>query len=90
MFNVVHCVTECNFEEHHLCGYSNQWNPNVNWYVGGSLARDPQSNLPDDHTMNNERGNTLNSSTNFILYNNPASGMTHCDPSVPNRPTIFS
>uniref|UniRef100_A0A3B4ASY6 MAM domain-containing protein n=1 Tax=Periophthalmus magnuspinnatus TaxID=409849 RepID=A0A3B4ASY6_9GOBI len=31
------CI-ECNFEEHHLCGYSNSWNPNVNWYVGGSLA----------------------------------------------------
>ncbi|XP_056602993.1 MAM domain-containing protein 2-like isoform X4 [Triplophysa dalaica] len=53
-----YCV-ECNFEEHHLCGYSNQWNPNVNWYVGGSLARDPQSNLPDDHTMNNERGHYM-------------------------------
>ncbi|XP_016383327.1 MAM domain-containing protein 2-like [Sinocyclocheilus rhinocerous] len=53
-----YCI-ECNFEEHHLCGYSNQWNPNVNWYVGGSLARDPQSNLPDDHTMNNERGHYM-------------------------------
>ncbi|KAJ8414963.1 hypothetical protein AAFF_G00024860 [Aldrovandia affinis] len=53
-----YCV-ECNFEEHHLCGYSNQWNPNVNWYVGGSIARDPQSNLPDDHTMNNERGHYM-------------------------------
>ncbi|CAB1322371.1 unnamed protein product [Coregonus sp. 'balchen'] len=30
-----YCI-ECNFEEHHLCGYSNHWNPNVNWYVGGS------------------------------------------------------
>ncbi|KAG7236796.1 hypothetical protein INR49_000259 [Caranx melampygus] len=30
-----YCI-ECNFEEHHLCGYSNSWNPNVNWYVGGS------------------------------------------------------
>uniref|UniRef100_A0AAY4C702 MAM domain-containing protein n=1 Tax=Denticeps clupeoides TaxID=299321 RepID=A0AAY4C702_9TELE len=53
-----YCI-ECNFEEHHLCGYNNQWNPNVNWYVGGSLARDPQSNLPDDHTMNNERGHYM-------------------------------
>ncbi|XP_056314493.1 MAM domain-containing protein 2a isoform X1 [Danio aesculapii] len=50
---------ECNFEEHHLCGYSNQWNPNVNWYVGGSLVRDPRSNLPDDHTMNNGRGHYM-------------------------------
>ncbi|KAG5841246.1 hypothetical protein ANANG_G00197510 [Anguilla anguilla] len=53
-----YCI-DCNFEEHHLCGYSNQWNPNVNWYVGGSIARDPQSNLPDDHTMNNERGHYM-------------------------------
>uniref|UniRef100_A0A6Q2XFV1 MAM domain-containing protein n=1 Tax=Esox lucius TaxID=8010 RepID=A0A6Q2XFV1_ESOLU len=53
-----YCI-ECNFEEHHLCGYSNHWNPNVNWYVGGSLARDPQSNLPDDHTMNNQRGHYM-------------------------------
>ncbi|XP_041691847.1 MAM domain-containing protein 2 [Coregonus clupeaformis] len=53
-----YCI-ECNFEEHHLCGYSNHWNPNVNWYVGGSLARDPQSNLPDDHTMYNQRGHYM-------------------------------
>ena len=64
---VYYYVSECNFEEHHLCGYSNQWNPNVNWYVGGSLARDPQSNLPDDHTMNNQRG--MNEQNNiFMLY----------------------
>lgn len=25
---------ECDFEESHLCGYSNQWNANVNWFVG--------------------------------------------------------
>ncbi|XP_066567273.1 MAM domain-containing protein 2a isoform X2 [Amia ocellicauda] len=53
-----YCI-ECNFEEHHLCGYSNFWNPNVNWYVGGSSARDPQSNLPDDHTMSNQRGHYM-------------------------------
>ncbi|KAM6953989.1 MAM domain-containing protein 2a [Aplochiton taeniatus] len=53
-----YCI-ECNFEEHHLCGYGNQWNPNVNWYVGGSLARDPQSSLPDDHTMSNQRGHYM-------------------------------
>ncbi|KAM8866231.1 MAM domain-containing protein 2a isoform 1-T1 [Synchiropus picturatus] len=41
-----YCV-ECNFEEHHLCGYSNSWNPNVNWYVGG--MREPESNLLDNH-----------------------------------------
>ncbi|XP_033870376.2 MAM domain-containing protein 2-like [Acipenser ruthenus] len=53
-----YCV-ECNFEEHHLCGYMNYWNPNVNWYVGGSTIRGGQSNLPDDHTMNNERGHYM-------------------------------
>ncbi|KAL4623156.1 MAM domain-containing protein 2 isoform X2 [Arapaima gigas] len=53
-----YCI-ECNFEEHHLCGYNNHWNPNVNWYVGGSIARDPQSNLPDDHTLSNERGHYM-------------------------------
>ncbi|KAJ4926152.1 hypothetical protein JOQ06_008335 [Pogonophryne albipinna] len=26
---------DCDFEESHLCGYRNQWNANVNWYVGG-------------------------------------------------------
>lgn len=46
---------ECNFEEHHLCGYSNSWNPNVNWYVGGSVAQEPESNLPVNHT-NSQRG----------------------------------
>ncbi|XP_018615486.2 MAM domain-containing protein 2a isoform X2 [Scleropages formosus] len=53
-----YCI-ECNFEEHHLCGYSNHWNPNVNWYVGGSIARDPRSNLPDDHTLSNEGGHYM-------------------------------
>uniref|UniRef100_A0A4W4FRJ6 MAM domain-containing protein n=2 Tax=Electrophorus electricus TaxID=8005 RepID=A0A4W4FRJ6_ELEEL len=53
-----YCI-ECNFEEHHLCGYSNQWNPNVNWYVGARLAQDLQSDLPDDHTMNNEKGHYM-------------------------------
>nr|XP_015191896.1 PREDICTED: MAM domain-containing protein 2 isoform X1 [Lepisosteus oculatus] len=53
-----YCI-ECNFEEHHLCGYINIWNPNVNWYVGGSVARDSESNLPDDHTMSNQRGHYM-------------------------------
>uniref|UniRef100_A0A8C9XNZ5 MAM domain containing 2a n=1 Tax=Sander lucioperca TaxID=283035 RepID=A0A8C9XNZ5_SANLU len=50
------CI-ECNFEEHHLCGYSNSWNPNVNWYVGGSVAR--ESNLLLNHTTNNQRGHYM-------------------------------
>ncbi|TNN41506.1 MAM domain-containing protein 2 [Liparis tanakae] len=48
-----YCI-ECNFEEHHLCGYRNNWNPNVNWYVGGSVAR--EANLLSNHTNNNQRG----------------------------------
>lgn len=32
------CV-ECDFEETHLCGYRNQWNTNVNWYIGGVLVQ---------------------------------------------------
>ena len=32
---------ECDFEESHLCGYSNQWNANVNWYVGGGGGHEP-------------------------------------------------
>lgn len=56
----VYCfVLECNFEEDHLCGYQNLWNPNVNWLMGGSLTRDPQSNLLYDKTINNDRGKQL-------------------------------
>ncbi|XP_008282564.1 MAM domain-containing protein 2a [Stegastes partitus] len=51
-----YCI-ECNFEEHHLCGYSNSWNPNVNWYVGGSVAR--ESNLLENQTSNNQRGHYM-------------------------------
>ncbi|KAE8291538.1 MAM domain-containing protein 2 MAM domain-containing proteoglycan [Larimichthys crocea] len=53
-----YCI-ECNFEEHHLCGYSNSWNPNVNWYVGGSVNREPDFNLPGNHTNNNQRGHHM-------------------------------
>ncbi|XP_060893496.1 MAM domain-containing protein 2a isoform X1 [Labrus mixtus] len=49
-----YCI-ECNFEEHHLCGYSNSWNPNVNWYVGGSLTRDNQADL----NQTNNRGHYM-------------------------------
>ncbi|KAM9393781.1 MAM domain-containing protein 2a [Pholidichthys leucotaenia] len=51
-----YCI-ECNFEEHHLCGYSNSWNPNVNWYVGGIVAR--ESDLPENHTNYNQRGHYM-------------------------------
>nr|XP_057926117.1 MAM domain-containing protein 2a isoform X2 [Doryrhamphus excisus] len=45
---------DCDFEEHHLCGYSNIWNPNINWYVGGSSTAGPQSNL-FDHVSERKR-----------------------------------
>uniref|UniRef100_A0A8C5ENY6 MAM domain-containing protein n=1 Tax=Gouania willdenowi TaxID=441366 RepID=A0A8C5ENY6_GOUWI len=51
-----YCV-ECNFEEHHLCGYSNTWNPNVNWYVGGTVAR--ESDLPLNDTTEDQRGHYM-------------------------------
>lgn len=48
---------ECDFEESHLCGYSNQWNTNVNWYVGGGGgALLLHNNIPNDHTYNNKTG----------------------------------
>uniref|UniRef100_A0A3Q3WVL5 MAM domain-containing protein n=1 Tax=Mola mola TaxID=94237 RepID=A0A3Q3WVL5_MOLML len=53
-----YCI-ECNFEEHHLCGYSNSWNPNVNWYVGGSSASEPESSPPGNQTNNNQRGHHM-------------------------------
>ncbi|KAJ8402025.1 hypothetical protein AAFF_G00372600 [Aldrovandia affinis] len=38
-----YCI-ECNFEESHMCGYRNQWNPSVNWFMGGP-DRETKSNL---------------------------------------------
>ncbi|KAM9322348.1 MAM domain-containing protein 2-like [Pholidichthys leucotaenia] len=43
---------ECDFEESHLCGYSNQWNANVNWYVGGGGVHLLHNDMPADHTYN--------------------------------------
>ncbi|KAJ8347142.1 hypothetical protein SKAU_G00285430, partial [Synaphobranchus kaupii] len=37
-----YCI-ECKFEDPHMCGYRNQWNPNVNWYIGGP-NKETQSN----------------------------------------------
>ncbi|XP_047426075.1 MAM domain-containing protein 2-like [Mugil cephalus] len=50
---------ECNFEESHLCGYSNQWNANVNWYVGGGGLKLLHNNMPNDHTYNNKTGHFM-------------------------------
>jgi len=53
---LVFAIAECDFEENHLCGFVNRWNPNVNWFVGGGNIRNSQSILPKDHTLNNELG----------------------------------
>lgn len=50
---------ECDFEESHLCGYSNQWNANVNWYVGGGGGQLLHNNIPNDHTYNNKTGHLM-------------------------------
>ncbi|CAM4673483.1 MAM domain-containing protein 2 isoform X1 [Lepidochelys kempii] len=53
-----YCI-ECDFEENHLCGFMNQWNPNVNWFVGGGNVRNSQSIFPRDHTFNSELGHYM-------------------------------
>uniref|UniRef100_A0A3Q2E0A6 MAM domain containing 2 n=1 Tax=Cyprinodon variegatus TaxID=28743 RepID=A0A3Q2E0A6_CYPVA len=47
---------ECDFEEPLLCGYNNQWNVNVNWYVGGGGVQLVHNNMPKDHTYHNKTG----------------------------------
>ncbi|XP_069084931.1 MAM domain-containing protein 2 [Pleurodeles waltl] len=53
-----YCI-QCDFEENHLCGYMNRWNPNVNWFVGGGNIRNSQSVLPRDHTLNSKLGHYM-------------------------------
>ncbi|NXT25899.1 MAMC2 protein, partial [Syrrhaptes paradoxus] len=53
-----YCI-ECDFEENHLCGFVNRWNPNVNWFVGGGNIRNSQSILPKDHTLRSELGHYM-------------------------------
>lgn len=51
------CVSpDCDFEQPHLCGYKNQWNANVNWYVGGGKIQLLHNNMPYDHTYHNKTG----------------------------------
>ncbi|XP_034565034.1 MAM domain-containing protein 2-like isoform X1 [Notolabrus celidotus] len=50
---------DCDFEESHLCGYSNQWNANVNWYVGGGGGQLLHNDMPNDHTYNNKTGHLM-------------------------------
>uniref|UniRef100_A0A3Q3WTH4 MAM domain-containing protein n=1 Tax=Mola mola TaxID=94237 RepID=A0A3Q3WTH4_MOLML len=49
---------DCDFEESHLCGYSNQWNANVNWFVGGGGTQ-LFHNIPNDDTYNNKTGHLM-------------------------------
>ncbi|XP_067424960.1 MAM domain-containing protein 2 isoform X2 [Emydura macquarii macquarii] len=53
-----YCI-ECDFEENHLCGFMNRWNPNVNWFVGGGNIRNSQSIFPRDHTLKSELGHYM-------------------------------
>ncbi|XP_048188748.1 MAM domain-containing protein 2 isoform X2 [Perognathus longimembris pacificus] len=53
-----YCI-ECDFEENHLCGFVNRWNPNVNWFVGGGTSQNTHSNLPQDHTIKSELGHYM-------------------------------
>ncbi|KAJ6669568.1 hypothetical protein lerEdw1_000117, partial [Lerista edwardsae] len=53
-----YCI-ECNFEENHLCGFTNHWNPNVNWFVGGGNIGNSQSILLRDHTLHDEFGHYM-------------------------------
>lgn len=46
----------CDFEDPHLCGYSNLWNVNVNWYVGGGGVHLLHNHMPTDHTYQNKTG----------------------------------
>ncbi|KAM9338184.1 MAM domain-containing protein 2-like [Symphorus nematophorus] len=55
--NPGYCL-DCDFEDSHLCGYSNQWNANVNWYVGGGVQL-LHNNIPNDHTYNNKTGHLM-------------------------------
>ncbi|XP_059109757.1 MAM domain-containing protein 2 [Peromyscus eremicus] len=53
-----YCI-ECDFEENHLCGFVNRWNPNVNWFVGGGTVKNTHSILPEDHTFRSEQGHYM-------------------------------
>lgn len=50
------CFSECDFEESHLCGYSNQWNANVNWYIGAGRGQLLHNNMPGGHAYNQKTG----------------------------------
>uniref|UniRef100_A0A8D0GRG3 MAM domain containing 2 n=1 Tax=Sphenodon punctatus TaxID=8508 RepID=A0A8D0GRG3_SPHPU len=61
------CI-ECDFEENHLCGFMNRWNPNVNWFVGGGNVQNSQSVLPRDHKLNSELGHYMYVDSVYIKH----------------------
>ncbi|KAK2498395.1 hypothetical protein MC885_018326, partial [Smutsia gigantea] len=62
-----YCI-ECDFEENHLCGFVNRWNPNVNWFVGGGNIRNSHSILPQDHTLRSELGHYMYVDSVYIKH----------------------
>ncbi|XP_070408653.1 MAM domain-containing protein 2 isoform X1 [Nothobranchius furzeri] len=57
---------ECDFEEPHMCGYYNQWNVNVNWYVGGGRVHQLHNNMPNDHTYQNKTGQFMYVDSGYV------------------------
>ncbi|XP_062870493.1 MAM domain-containing protein 2 [Trichomycterus rosablanca] len=45
-----YCI-DCDFEDTNLCGYTNQWNGNVNWYVGRGAPINPANSDGPGHYM---------------------------------------
>ncbi|XP_029058799.1 MAM domain-containing protein 2 [Monodon monoceros] len=62
-----YCI-ECDFEENHLCGFVNRWNPNVNWFVGGGNMRNSHSILPQDHTFRSELGHYMYVDSVYVTH----------------------
>ncbi|XP_066507552.1 MAM domain-containing protein 2 [Hoplias malabaricus] len=52
-----YCIA-CDFEEPHLCGYNNQWNSNVNWYLGNEVPNERTHREQPGHLMYVDSGHT--------------------------------
>ncbi|XP_004713882.1 MAM domain-containing protein 2 [Echinops telfairi] len=62
-----YCI-ECDFEENHLCGFVNHWNPNVNWFIGGGNVRNSPPILPQDHTFKSELGHYMYVNSIYVQH----------------------
>uniref|UniRef100_A0A3Q2FRF9 MAM domain containing 2 n=1 Tax=Cyprinodon variegatus TaxID=28743 RepID=A0A3Q2FRF9_CYPVA len=74
---------KCDFEEPLLCGYNNQWNVNVNWYVGGGGVQLVHNNMPKDHTYHNKTG--IRCKSIYTVYKQRLKFKTlnlQCNPSI--------